>query len=189
MNQAENLNAENQDTKKKPTLTEEIFDWLKYILAALVIAFLINNFIIVNAVVPTESMVSTIMPKDRLVASRLHYYFTKPKRGDIVVFRYPDDEKMLFVKRVIGLPGETVEIKDNHVYINGKEIDEPYLQQSTNGTFGPYTVPSGHYFMLGDNRSNSKDSRYWENKYVAANKILGKVLFKYYKGFEYLADN
>ena len=166
----------------------EIISWIKTIAMAVVIAVLINSFVIVNATVPTGSMENTIMPGDRIIALRLTYYVSSPERGDIVVFRYPDDESVLYVKRVIGLPGETVEVKDGEVYINNSDtpLDDRFVKEQPIGDFGPYEVPEGCYFMMGDNRNNSQDSRYWVNKYVEEDKILGKVYFKYYKGFEFL---
>lgn len=166
----------------------EIISWIKTIAMAVVIAVLINSFVIVNATVPTGSMENTIMPGDRIIALRLTYYVSSPERGDIVVFRYPDDESVLYVKRVIGLPGETVEVKDGEVYINNSDtpLDDSFVKEQPVGDFGPYEVPGGCYFMMGDNRNNSQDSRYWVNKYVEEDKILGKVYFEYYKGFEFL---
>ena len=166
----------------------EIISWIKTIAMAVVIAVLINSFVIVNATVPTGSMENTIMPGDRIIALRLTYYVSSPERGDIVVFRYPDDESVLYVKRVIGLPGETVEVKDGEVYINNSDtpLDDSFVKEQPVGDFGPYEVPEGCYFMMGDNRNHSQDSRYWVNKYVEEDKILGKVYFKYYKGFEFL---
>lgn len=167
-------------------ITGEIWSWIKTIGIAFVLAMAINHFVIVNATVPTGSMEKTIMTNDRIIAFRLAYLFEGPERGDIIVFRLPDDEKMLYVKRVIGLPGDTVEIKDGNVYINGSQeaLDEPYINSVPNGSFGPYTVPEEHYFMMGDNRNNSLDSRYWTNKYVDKDKILGKVFMRYYPNFD-----
>lgn len=164
----------------------EVISWIKTVLFAVIFALGINNFVIVNASVPTGSMENTIMSHDRIVAFRLSYMMSEPERFDIVVFRYPDDESILYVKRVIGLPGDTVLIRDGQVYINDavNPLDEPYLKQVPLNDFGPYTVPKGHYFMLGDNRNNSQDSRYWENTYVDEEKILGKVLLKYYPKFQ-----
>ena len=117
-----------------------------------------------------------------VIGSRLSYIKDDPERGDIVIFRYPDNEKVYYVKRVIGLPGETVEVKDGKVYINGSDtpLDEPYLPEPMEGSYGPYEVPEGCYFMMGDNRNNSLDARFWDNKFVAKNKIVAKVLFCYY---------
>lgn len=166
----------------------EILSWVKSILGAVIISFLLTKFIIVNAAVPTPSMSNTIMPNDRFIAFRLSYLFDKPERYDIVVFKYPDDESKLYVKRVIGLPGEKVTIKDGKVYINDSEepLDDYFLPEEMLGSFGPYEVPEDSYFMLGDNRNDSEDSRMWQNKFVSKNKILGKAIFKYYPKIEAL---
>ncbi len=171
-------------------MKSEIISWVKTIGFALVLAFFINSVIIVNATVPTGSMENTIMPKDRIIAFRLSYMLDEPERGDIVVFKYPDDpeQKTLYVKRVIGLPGDTVEVKNGGVYINGaaEPLEEDYLKEEPMGTFGPYVVPEDSYFMMGDNRNNSLDSRYWENKFVEEDKILGKVFLRYFPKFKIL---
>ncbi|ADU74926.1 MAG TPA: signal peptidase I [Hungateiclostridium thermocellum] len=186
-----NTNMDNFETagngnSKKQKVFKEIVSWSLCLLGAFIIALLLTKYVIVNAYVPTGSMENTIMPGDRIIASRIHYYFSEPKRGDIVVFRYPDNEEVLYVKRIIGLPNETVEIKDGNVYINGKLLEEPYIKEKAYGDFGPYEVPEGCYFMLGDNRNGSTDSRRWTNKYVKKEKILGKALFKYFPGFKIL---
>ena len=90
------------------------------------------------------------------------------------------------MKRVIGLPGETVEIKGGEVYIDGEVLEEPYLDVETIGDFGPYEVPEESYFMMGDNRNDSQDSRYWNNTFVKRNKILGKVYFTYLPKIKWL---
>lgn len=163
---------------------KEIISWIQIIVAAVAIALVLNNFVIANSRVPTGSMEKTIMAKSRVIGSRLSYISSDPKRGDVVIFHFPDDPtgKLYYVKRVIGLPGETVNIVDGKVYINGSDtpLDEPYLVEPMEGSYGPYTVPEGCYFMLGDNRNNSQDARFWQNKYVAKDKIIAKVLFSYY---------
>ena len=164
----------------KGKIIKEIIDWLKYIIIAVILAVLINNFILINAEIPTGSMEKTIMTDDRLFAFRLAYLFSDPQRGDIVVFKFPDDETVPYVKRVIGLPGDKVEILDGKVYINDDLIEEPYLNVIPKGTFGPYHVPNGKYFMMGDNRNSSVDSRYWDNTFVESKKILGKVFVRYW---------
>lgn len=106
------------------------------------------------------------------------------REGDIVVFRYPDDESEIYVKRVIGLPGDTIAIEDGKIYINGstEPLQEDYLKEEWTVATGPYTfeVPEGSYFMMGDNRNDSWDARYWSNTYVTKDKILGKALFTYW---------
>lgn len=177
---------ENKNDKKKGGFKAELISWITTILVALILALGINNFLIVNAKVPTGSMENTIMPKDRIIANRLAYITSDPERGDIVVFKYPDDETVLYVKRIIGLPGDKVEVIDGKVYINDSKepLQEDYLKEEMYGTYGPYYVPENCYFMMGDNRNDSLDSRFWENTFVQREKILGKVFFKYYKGFK-----
>ena len=110
----------------------------------------------------------------------------KNRRGDIVIFKYPDDESVDYLKRIIGLPGETVEIISGKVYINGELLDEPYLSEEPTGDFGPYQVPEDSYFMLGDNRAVSKDSRYWHNTYVKKDKIIAKAFVMYWPSLKWL---
>ncbi len=168
----------NIETKKK--IKEEAISWTKAIIVALILAWFINSFIIINAKIPSGSMENTIMTGDRIIANRLAYTFSEPERLDIVVFEAPDEDGILFVKRIIGLPGDTIEIKKGDVYINGDLLEEDYLKEDAFGSFGPYTVPEDHYFMMGDNRNNSDDSRMWDNTYVPEEDIKGKAVFRYY---------
>lgn len=176
-------NNTNKNTEKELELAKkkEIAEWIVSIVVGVVVAVFINQFILINAKVPSASMENNIMTGDRLFGYRLAYINEEPQRGDIVIFKYPDDERQLFIKRVIGLPGDTVIIIDGKVYINDSEeaLNEPYIAQEMIGSFGPYNVPEGHYFMLGDNRNYSRDSRFWENTYVSEDKILGRALFRY----------
>lgn len=178
----------NQSVTKSQRIKKELIDIIKTIIIAIIVAFVITHFIIVNAVVPTGSMKNTIMPNDRLIAFRLSYLFSDPERYDIVVFKAPDDESTLYVKRIIGLPGEKVNIIDGKVFIDDQEVplSDDYIMEDMLGSFGPYTVPENSYFMLGDNRNDSQDSRYWENTFLPKENILGKVLFKYYPKIESL---
>ncbi|RKW41760.1 MAG: signal peptidase I [Lachnospiraceae bacterium] len=180
----ENKIEDNKNKKKmdKKSIIKEIRDYVCLIILAFVLAFLMNKFVYANAQVPTGSMIPVVEPGDRLIVNRLAYLFEEPKRGDIVMFAFPDDEKDNYLKRIIGLPGEKVEIKDGLVYINDskKPLDEPYINDPPNGNYGPYNVPEGCYFMLGDNRDESKDARFWENKFVKKEKIVGKAWLKYY---------
>ena len=165
-------------------IVSEAFSFIKIVIFAAIIALLCTNFIIINAEVPSGSMRDTIWEGDRLFGFRLAYKFSEPKRGDVIIFKYPDNESENYVKRVIGLPNEIVQIKEGHVYINGDELDEPYIKEYIydDGETHTYIVPDGCYFMLGDNRNNSKDSRYWTNTYVKKEKIIAKVLIRYYSG-------
>ena len=174
--------------EKKISAKSEIFSWIKVIVSAIIIALFVDFVIIANAVVPTGSMESTIPAGSRIMGLRLYYNFKEPERGDIVIFKYPDDEKVDYLKRIIGLPGETVEIASGKVYIDGELLDEPYLDEEPTGDFGPYQVPEDSYFMLGDNRAVSKDSRYWTNTYVRRDKIIAKAFFMYWPKLKWLGD-
>lgn len=176
---------DNKFSKKfnKEYLKKELISWVATIGTAIVLVYLLTTFVIVNAKIPTGSMKNTIMPNDRLIAFRMAYTFNEPERGDIIVFKYPDDEEVLYVKRIIGLPGETVNIIDGKVYIDDSEkpLEDEYVTvEEMQGSWGPYLVPEGSYFVLGDNRNDSKDSRFWVNTYVNKDQILGKAIFKYY---------
>lgn len=169
------------------TVKKEIISWVKTFVCAIALAAFANTFLIVNAKVPTGSMESTIMPGDRILALRTSYWFDSPEHGDIIVFRYPDDPEILYLKRVIGTGGDEIVIENGEVYLNGTLLDEPYLKEEAYGSFGPYTVPEGYYFAMGDNRNSSEDSRYWENTYIEEDEILGKVQFSYYQEFRWLS--
>jgi len=152
-----------------------LMDWIIPVAIAIILALAINKYLIFKIYVPTSSMYPTIKPKDRIMSSRVHNV-NKLKRGDIVVF-YSDELGETLVKRLIGLPGEKIEIKpDGAVYINNEKLDEPYVKNKDLRS-GEFQVPKDSYFFLGDNRRDSRDSRYWKNPYIAKEKIMGKALF------------
>ena len=177
LNEQYNKSTSSLSEKKSSSsgIISEIFSYVKIFAIAIIIAYITTHFII---------MKNTIMEGDRLIGFRLSYKFSKPERGDIVIFKYPDDETQTYVKRVIGTPGDIVQIANGKVYINNEELEETYLKEPMNISTKQetYVVPEGHYFMMGDNRNSSLDSRYWTNTYVAEDKILAKVLFRYYDG-------
>lgn len=154
------------------------------LLGAFLAAVLINSTLIVNIIVPTGSMIPTLQIGDRAIGFRFAYWFSNPARGDIVVFWAPDETQTQYVKRVIGLPGEKVEIKAGRLFIDDA-LNEDYAELDTNthGDWGPYFVPESCYFMLGDNRNSSLDARYWNNKFVPRDDILGKIQFCYWPRF------
>lgn len=161
-------------------IVKEIISWVLVIVIAFGLATFINKVIMLRVEVPTGSMENTIMIGDRVVTYRQAYLFNDPERGDIVVFPFPDDESIDYIKRIIGLPGETIEGKaDGYVYIDGKKQKESYVTSLLDEPFGPYEIPKDSYFMMGDNRDISEDARYWENKFLKRNKIIGKAVFKY----------
>lgn len=181
-------------------IKNEILEYVKMIIVVVFVVVIVDGVILINAKIPSASMEKTIMTGDRIFGFRMayginldagplqvHVKMKDPERYDIVIFHYPDNEKKLFIKRIIGLPGETLEFRDGKIYVDGSE--EPLEDSFTNGVTyfrnptypeGTLTVPEGHYFMMGDNRQNSNDSRFWNNKFVAFEKIVGKALIRYW---------
>lgn len=170
---------------------ENLISWLKTLGAACVLALLIKNFLVVNAAVQSGSMESTIMTGDRVICNRLAYLKDEPRRFDVIAFDYNQEgKKLVYVKRIIGLPGETVEVKDGKVYINDSEapLADDFVDAEANGVpvgdFGPVEVPEGEYFVLGDNRNFSADSRRWPYPFITRKDILGKAMFIYFPRME-----
>jgi len=151
---------------------------LETILPAILIAILINLFLAQPTRVHGQSMEPSLHTDQRLIVEKISYHLHGPRRGDVVVFSMPQQSDELLIKRVIGLPGETVEIRSGKVYVNGAVLDEPYLEQETRGRFGPVVVPPLHVFVLGDNRSFSNDSRAFDA--VPIEDILGRAWFSYW---------
>ena len=159
-----------------------IRDYLVLIAIALAIAFLTTHFIAVRSVVDGSSMTPTLTNGDSVVVGRINYAFSGPKRFDIVVFWLKNDPDTHYIKRVIGLPGETVQIKDGCIYINGTLLDtDKYGNEAiirTGRAAEPVTLGDGEYFVMGDNRNNSLDSRYAEPGNVSREQIIGKAVLR-----------
>ena len=183
--QREEAEKEIKKTTGKDNFWKEGFSWVRIIVGAFIVAFLLSNFVIVNARVPSGSMISTINENDKVIGFRLAYLFSDPERGDIVMFDSPVEDK-IYIKRIIGLPGETVEIRDNTVYINGQRLEEDYVKNEWTNSPGTktYEVPKGCYFMMGDNRNASADSRVWG--VVKEDAIIAKAIFRYYPSIDML---
>lgn len=151
---------------------------------ALAIVVVIRTFILGMYYVPSGSMIPTLEINDHVVVTKLSYKMHEPERGDVIVFKYPVNEEqgleeVDYVKRLMGLPGETLEIKSNTLYINGTPIEENYLNIDTNmADYGPVTIPEGNYFAMGDNRNNSSDSRVWG--FVPEDCLIGKAQLIYW---------
>ena len=196
----------NKTEEKKGDMRKEVVSWVRMFVIVIAVVFVLTQFVIINVRVPSEN---TIMTKDRLIGFRFSYWFDEPQRGDIILFSYPVDEKQTYIKRVIGLPGETVEIRDGKIYIDGSSepLEEDYLKETWTWENDGYTfkVPEGCYFVLGDNRNDSEDGRFWaqialnEGKastpeeaepysYVKKDEIKGKAIFKYYSKFAILTN-
>ncbi|MFX0549340.1 signal peptidase I [Hathewaya histolytica] len=167
-----------EDNKRKNTYNGFGYyfkEWFVPIIAAVVIATLINRFWFFNIKVPTESMYPAIVPGDRILVTRV-YNKDKLKRGDIIVF-HSDELKEDLIKRLIGLPGDKVKVNgDGSLYINGEKISEPYIVNQGD-VKGEFVVPKDNFLFMGDNRKDSLDSRYWKNPYISKDKIMGKAQF------------
>jgi len=177
---------------KGELLAEAVF-YGKVIVFAVLFVLFMNFFVIVNASIPTGSMEGTIRVNDRIIAFRLSYAFSTPARYHIIVFRAPDDG-VKNVKRVIGLPGERVAVVNGVVYINGVAgVRDDFVQPGAFGYLGPNfpetVVPDGHFFVLGDSRGNSRDSREWANPFVEESRIMGRAVLRYFPGFRNLANS
>ncbi len=153
-------------------------DILETVLPAILIALLINLFLAQATRVYGQSMEPNLHTDQRLVVEKISYRFHPPRRGDIIVLRLPERDSELLIKRVVGLPGETVEIKNSQVYIDGQPLEEPYIQHNTRGEMASRVVPPLQVFVLGDNRSFSNDSRSFGM--VPFDNIVGRAWFCYW---------
>lgn len=164
-------------------IRRDIVDYALIFITAAVLALLISRFGIMIGYIESASMEPAMMVGDYFAGNKFSYLFSDPERGDIVIFENPvNPDKEPYIKRVIGLPGETVTIKDNCIFINDstEPLFEPYVLQPMKTIDAVYTVPEGCYFLLGDNRNRSTDSRFWENPYVERDKIFAKAAFTFW---------
>jgi len=177
-----------------------IWEYAKAIITALVLAMLIRTFIIQAFKIPSGSMIPTLLVGDHILVNKFLYgtkipfsdkkvlIFKKPERGDIMVFKYPENPSKDFIKRVVAVEGDVIESKNKEIYVNGSRVKEPYTQHTDSSmrpmgieprdNFGPVIVPKNKYFVMGDNRDQSYDSRYWG--YVDSKGIRGKALILYW---------
>ncbi|HIE11993.1 MAG TPA: signal peptidase I [Desulfotomaculum sp.] len=154
-------------------------DILESLIIAVVLAILIRAFLFQPFYIPSSSMMPTLLQGDRIIVSKLSYYFHPPERGDIIVFHFPLNKKKNYVKRLVGLSGETVQLSGGSLFIDGRRVPEPYLPPGTCfADYGPVKVPEDAYFMLGDNRMNSEDSRVWG--FLDRELIVGKAVVLYW---------
>ena len=164
------------------SLGEEVKDWLISIVVAVVLAFLIRQFVVELYIVDGPSMRPTLQSQQRLVVNKFIYRFRAPEKGEILVFQYPRDPSRDFIKRVIAVPGDTVEIKDGRVLVNDQVLSEDYILEKTRGDYPKSTVPQGTVFVMGDNRNNSEDSRFADVGFVPAALITGKPVLVFWPG-------
>lgn len=167
--------------KKQSFQKHFILETVESILIALVLALLVRQFALQTSIVPTGSMIPTLEINDRLFVNKMVYYYKKPSRGDIVVFKSPNGDNKDYVKRCIGMPGDTLSVKSGHVFINGKLLViagvDIQIDKSDHNTL---EIPKGKYFVMGDNRAYSFDSRLWENPFVDEENIIGKAWFTFW---------
>ena len=170
-----------------------IREYFESIVITAIIALFATTFVVQAFKIPTGSMESNLLIGDHLLVNKLVYGinpgliekflpYISPKRGDVIVFKYPNNPEVAYVKRLIGMPGDKVEMIGRTIFINGEALKEDYTQYIDPGSiyshFGPYQVPENHYFAMGDNRDNSQDSRYWG--FVPRDYLLGKALIIYW---------
>ena len=163
-----------------PGILSEFRGWLKDILLAVVIAFLMVVFLYQPVKVEGTSMQPELLDQERIFVNKFVYHFEEIHRGDIVVFWYPKDPSKSFIKRVLGVPGDLVSIRDGQVYINGQLVEERYVPRGYQDadSYPPVRVRDGHYYVLGDHRNASNDSRSWG--LVPRKYIYGKAVFRYW---------
>ncbi|OAG27604.1 S26 family signal peptidase [Thermodesulfatator autotrophicus] len=184
----------------KDTLAAKVWDWVKTIVLALLLALFIRTFFVQAFKIPSGSMIPTLLIGDHILVNKFIYGVRNPitrevwikgrtpQRKEIIVFIFPENRKLDFIKRVIGLPGDVIEVRNKIVYINGVPLDEPYVQHtdprilpkevSPRDNFGPVKVPPGHLFVMGDNRDQSYDSRFWG--FVPIKDVKGKAFIIYF---------
>lgn len=149
---------------------------------SVILALGIRSFVAEARYIPTGSMLPTLQINDKLIIDKLSYKFNDPQRGDVVVFN-PTEElrkqyKDAFIKRIVGLPGETVAVHSGRVYVNNQPLGEDYISEPPNYNWGPQTVPPNHYLVLGDNRNNSYDSHYWG--FLPKENIIGRAIVRFW---------
>lgn len=183
---------ESSDNNNNPQPPKEVIwvEILKTLGLSAILAFGIRTFVAEARYIPSKSMVPTLQVDDRLIIDKVSYHFKQPQRGDIVVFMPPDEasavctgprtqrSKDAYIKRVIGLPGEKIEVKQGLVFINDSPLKETYLDSVPEYQYGPRVVPQGSYLVLGDNRNNSCDSHYWG--FVPRENIIGHAIVRFW---------
>lgn len=163
--------------------------YIEVVLLAILIAFLLRTFVVQAYNIPSSSMEDLLLSGDFILVNKLHYRFKEPEPGEVVVFKYPLNPSKDMVKRVVATEGQSVEIKNKIVYVDGKRISKPFSVKhadphilpedySSRDNFGPAQVPAGHLFVLGDNRDNSQDSREWG--FLDRSYVRGKALIVYW---------
>lgn len=193
----------NNPEPKGKTDTSEIVSFVKTIIVLIIAAVILRASVVEAFKIPSGSMRPTLIEGDHILVSKLSYgfrlpfvtkmiwEFSQPQRGDVVVFTRPDEDGTLedesdinIIKRIVGLPGDTVEVRDAKLFINNQYYQEPYARWIEGGiregNFGPQKIPAGHVLLLGDNRDHSRDSRFWQNPFLDIKRIKGRALIIYW---------
>lgn len=183
-------------TKPKKKKRSRSLELVETIIVAFLLAIMIRATLAEARFIPSGSMIPSLLVGDRLIVEKLSYYFSSPQRGDIVVFYPPDPyapvpgngerfmrwlgftREAAYIKRVVGLPGETVAVQDGKVLINGQPLSEPYIKAPPAQDSDPVTIPPNHFFMMGDNRNNSRDSRVWGT--LPRENVIGKTFLRFW---------
>lgn len=158
------------------TWQTELFEWGKALVLAVVLALIIRVLLVETYLVDGNSMQPSLHDGERVLINKMVYRFGSPNSSDVIVFRYPREPWRDFIKRVVAVAGQEVEVRNGRVFVDGVALDEPYLQTQTHGSFGPATVPAGAVFVMGDNRNFSLDSRDPSVGYVPIANIKGKAM-------------
>lgn len=169
------------DEIKSNSFIKEALSWIKDIVIVLIIVWIITTFIGQKTYVKGQSMQPTLHNGDHVIINKISYRFSEPRRYDIVVFPYQKNPEQNYIKRIIGLPGDEVNIQNGKVYINGNEIDEKYEFNDIKNLGDqkyPLVVPEGQYFVMGDNRNNSSDSRYTDVGTIIEEDLIGKAALR-----------
>ena len=176
MEKEKKLKKDEQKEKPKKSIKREIFEWIMVFVVAAALAFVVRTFIFEPVRVDGSSMLNTLTDGEYMIATKYDYLLGDPERFDIVICNYPNtSDGMYRVKRVIGLPDETIELRAGELYVDGVHIEQDFDMTPNETYFGPYTVPPGHYFVMGDNRNNSKDSRSAMVGALARDQVKGHV--------------
>ena len=176
MEQEKKTKKDKRQEKPKKSIQREIFEWIMVFVVAAALAFVVRTFIFEPVRVDGSSMLNTLTDGEYMIATKFDYLLGDPERFDIVICDYPNtSDGMYRVKRVIGLPGETIELRAGELYVNGEHVAQDFDMTENETYFGPLTVPEGCYFVMGDNRNNSKDSRSAMVGPLERNEIKGHV--------------
>jgi len=171
--------------EKKSSWRDQALETLKIVITSSILALIIRGYVAEPRYIPSDSMLPTLTQGDRLVIEKVSYRFHPPRSGDIVVFEPPEqlqkigyDKDQAFIKRVVGIAGDILEVKEGKVYRNGQSLKENYILDSPNYQLPPFKIPAGKLFVMGDNRNNSNDSHIWG--FLPSSNVIGKAIVRFF---------